>query len=304
MKRALLIFIFFFSTASFAQQEAIYSQYMFNQMVINPAYAGSRNSMSAVLLHRTRWLGMEGAPTTSTFSIHTDLDKSNLAIGANIAADNLGATTNLMAAIAGAYHLRLKRGRLALGLRAGFYNSSLNASKLSFSDPTDVLSTGARQSAAVPTADFGLYYYTRKFYVSLAFNHANNAKFNYADWGNDVTFNLRPYNVLGMGYAWEISENLMLKPSFLLKGTQGFNGNLDINLSALFYKMVWFGVSFRNQINMNLLLEVNVTDYMRVGYAYDNYLNKLGLATSGAHELFIGFDFSTGKTKTISTRYL
>lgn len=303
MKKSIVLLTILMSFQGFAQQDAIYSQYMFNQMVINPAYAGSRNSMSAVLLHRTRWLGMDGAPTTSTFSIHSDLSESNLAWGANFAADRLGATTNVMAAVAGAYHLRLKKGKLSFGLRAGFYNSSINGSKLDFRDPTDPLFAETRQTATVPSLDFGLYYYTRKFYVTFAINHLNNGRLDYSNLSNS-TFNLRNFNVLGMGYAFEVSENIIVKPSFLLKGSDGFDANMDFNISVLFYEFMWFGVSTRNRTNLNFLFEFNVTDYFRAGYSYDAFLNGLNPATSGAHELFIGFDFSRDKSKVTSPRYL
>lgn len=303
MRKTLLFLTLLMGLNGFGQQEAVYSQYLFNQMVINPAYAGSRNSMSAVLLHRTRWMGMEGAPATSTFSLSSDLNKSNVAWGVNMAADRLGATTNVTAALAAAYHLRLKTGKLSFGLRAGIYNSSINWSKLDFRDQTDDLNVGSRQSNTVPTLDFGLYYYTRKFYVGLGLNHMNGAQFNYPDIVGE-NFYLRPYNTFGMGYAWEINDKFTLKPSFLLKQTNGFASNLDLNLSALFYKRIWFGVSFRNQTSMNFLLEVNITDYMRAGYSYDAFINKLNTASGGAHELFVGFDFTTKKTKTVSTRYL
>jgi len=288
---------------SFAQPDAIYTQYMYNQFILNPAYAGSRNSMSALLMHRTKWIGIQDSPSTSTLSIQSPLYKSNVAWGANLASDRLGPTSNVLVGITGAYHLKLKKGKLAFGLRAGIYNRVLNGTKLDFSDQTDPLFIGTRQSATLPSFDFGLYYYTRKFYASFSINHLSGGLFNYSALP-DASFNLRPLATLGFGYAIEINENLVIKPSLLLKSSAGFDGNLDLNLSLLFHKKVWFGVSFRNRTTFNLLLDVNVTDYLRVGYSYDIFVNALNKASNGAHELFIGFDFGSKNVKTVSPRYL
>ncbi len=303
MKKSILLLTVLMSFHGFAQQDAVYSQYMYNQFVINPAYAGSRNAMSAVLMHRTRWMGMDGAPTTSTFSIHSNTTAKSVAWGANFAADRLGAQANIHAALSGAYHLRLRTGKLSFGLRAGIFTSSLNASKLDFKDQTDYLNIGSRHTSTAASIDFGLYYYTRKLYVGLALNHLGNREFNYSDIPT-AKYYLRSYNSLGAGYAFEINEKFTLKPSFLVKQSDGFDANMDINLSALFYKRIWFGVSFRNQTSVNFLLDANITDFMRVGYAYDLFINKLSSASAGAHEIFIGFDFNNKKQKTTSTRYL
>ncbi|NOQ71373.1 MAG: type IX secretion system membrane protein PorP/SprF [Crocinitomix sp.] len=303
MKKSILILTVLLTFQSFAQQDAVYSQYMYNQFVINPAYAGSRNAMSAVLMHRTRWMGMDGAPTTSTFSFHSNRNNKGLAWGANFAADRLGPQAYVQFALAGAYHARLRKGKLSFALRAGIFNSSLNRNKLDFRDTGDFLAVGTRHTAIAPSIDFGVFYYTRKFYVGLSLNHLGNQTFDYSDIPT-AEYHLRSFNTLGAGYAFEISEKLTLKPSFLVKQSDGFDANMDLNLSALFYKRIWFGISLRNKTSVNFLLDVNITDYMRVGYAYDLFINNLNSASSGAHEIFIGFDFNPKKTKTTSTRYL
>lgn len=292
------------TSVSFAQQDAIYSQYIFNQSIINPAYVGSRNSMSAVLLHRTRWVGFDGAPTTSTFSYGTNLLKNNMAWGGNFVADRLGPTTNIIVNASGAYHLKLRSARLAIGLRLGIFNTSLNTSKLELKDPSDVLNgSGQRESALLPSLDFGMYYYTRRFFVGLSLNHLGANKFKF-DAYEDANFPLSNFNTLTAGYAFQAGKNVVLKPSFMFKQSGDNETNLDINLNALFYQKVWFGVSVRPKISINAILEVNITDYMRVGYSYDYFLNSLQQASGGAHEFFIGFDFVKDKTETISPRLL
>jgi len=309
MKRFILICTFLIVTIQgSAQPNPVYSQYMYNQFVINPAYAGSRNSMSALLLHRTRWSGIQDAPSTSTVSIQSALLKSNFAWGFNMASDRLGPLTNLTGGLTGAYHLRMKKGRLAFGLRAGLYNRILNGDKLDYRDVTDPLFTGSRQSALIATFDFGMYYYTRKFYIGLAIDHLNGGTFEYTDFANLAgttgNYELRSFTTLGTGYAFELNDNFVLKPSILLKGTVHYNINMDLNLSLLMYKKVWLGFSFRNNTSLNFLLDVNVTDYIRMGYSYDIFMNSINQASRGAHEFFIGFDFGSKDIKTVSPRYL
>ncbi|MFT5824054.1 MAG: type IX secretion system PorP/SprF family membrane protein [Crocinitomix sp.] len=303
MKKSILILTVLLSFQGFAQQDAVYSQYMYNQFVINPAYAGSRNAMSAVLTHRTRWMKIDGAPTTSTFSFHSNRSNKGFAWGANFATDRLGPQSYVNVALTGAYHLRLRTGKLSFALRAGVLNGSLNQEKLKFRDVGDYLAVGTRHSDIAPSIDFGLYYYTRKFYVGLSLNHLGNQQFDFTEMPT-AKYYLRSFNTLGAGYAFEISDKLTIKPSFLVKQSDGFAANTDLNLSALFYKRIWFGISLREKSSVNFLLDVNITDYMRIGYAFDLFVNELSKGSRGAHEIFIGFDFNKKKTTTTSTRYL
>lgn len=304
MVKKLLVFAFILSGfQSFAQPDPVYSQYMFNQFVINPGYAGVRNSMAAVLVHRTRWTGISEAPSTSSFSIQTPLNKKSFAFGFNTAADRLGPVTNILAGVSTAYHVRLNKAKLSFGLRAGLYGRGINGSKLDFKDVADPLYTGARQTSTRPSVDFGMFYYTRKFYVGFAVNHIGTNEFSFSAFP-DATFNLRQYATLGIGYAFELDENVVIKPSMLIKNSDGFDTNVDVNIAALFYKKFWFAISLRSQTNLNFLLDLNVMENLRVGYSYDVFLNSLNKASSGTHEFFVGFDLVKDEVKTISPRYL
>ena len=145
-----------------------------------------------------------------------------------------------------------------------------------------------------------------KFYVGFAINHLTRSKFNFKDYPDTVITNmrLRQHVMLNSGYVWELKKNFILKPSFLLKYVPGAPLNVDINLSMLLYKRVWLGLSFRNNTNIVFLTDINVTDFMRIGYAYDWNYDKLGTYNSGSHEVFLGFDFNVKNHQTISPRYL
>lgn len=306
MKKAFLFLLIVIAGHSYGQQDAIYSQYMFNPFAINPAYAGSRNSYSAVLLHRSQWVGMPGAPSTQSFAVHAPAAKSGIAWGINFAHDQIGPSRNIVAAATGAYIIKFDKSKLAFGLRAGIYNTVLDRSKLNFKEDFDQLDIGGKEGAMVPSFDFGAYYYKTKFFVGLAINHLTKHTFNFNDYPDTTVTNmvLRRHIMINAGYVWEIKRNFVLKPSAMLKAVPGAPVNLDLNVSALFYKRFWLGLGLRNQSSIVLMTDINITDYMRVGYAYDINYNKLGGYNKGSHEVFLGFDFNLKNTQTISPRYL
>lgn len=289
---------------SSAQQDAIYSQYMFNTFAINPAYAGTRNSMSAVILHRSQWVGIDGAPTTQTATVHAPINKYNIAWGVNLAHDRLGPTRNILAAGTGAYHVKLRNAKISFALRAGIYNSILNKGMLSFKEDGDVFDQGGTVSALVPSFDAGVYYYKTKFFVGLSATHMASPKFKYEGYPSNTNMYLRTHVMLHSGYVFEFNRKFVLKPSVLIKSTDDSPFNVDVNISALLYKRVWLGLSVRHASSLNFLIDVNVTDYLRMGYAYDLLVNQLSQYSKGSHEVFIGFDFDIKKSQTISPRFL
>ncbi len=311
MKKKLIIAFFLFSSVFTvnlkAQQDAIYSQYMFNPFVINPAYAGSRDALSGVLLFRQQWVGIDGAPSTETFSMHSLIGKTKLAAGMNLVNDVVGPTKNTGAFATAAYHLKLKKGKLSFGLRGGFYNSRLDNSKLNYFDATDRFNTQSTSTALIPSFDAGLYYYTRKFYAGFSSTHLTQSKFNYSNFPGGTNLFLRRHFMFASGAAFEISDKVVFKPSVLVKFVEASPVNIDVNASFLFNKRFWLGVSSRNGNGFNSLsfiTEIYITDWFRLGYSYDLVLNRLKKFTMGTHEIVAAFDINTKRVKYISPRYL
>jgi len=305
------LYVFIFISLSFisrAQQDAIYSQYNFNPLAINPAYAGSRSSFSAVLLHRSQWVNIDGAPTTQTLAVHSPVNKTNLAAGLNLYYDRIGPSTNLNVGFTGAYHLKLKKSKLSFAIRGGVYQSTLDKNQLKFKDQSDIFNEQGTVTSAVPTFDFGMYYYSSKYFLGLAFNHLNNASFDFFDnisnSGASTDYKLATHIFISGGYVFDVSDKFIFKPTFLLKSTEAAPANLDLSFNFMFYKKFWLGVSFRNKSSVNFMTEWNITDYLRIGYAYDLSVNKLSKYNRGSHELFIGFDFNIKSKKVVSPRYL
>jgi type IX secretion system PorP/SprF family membrane protein len=287
-----------------AQQEAIYSQYMFNPFMINPAYAGSRNALSGVLLARKQWVGMDGAPSTETFSIHNSFLDGKMAAGLNLYHDAVGPTSNIGIMATYAYHLKLGSGKLAFGLRGGLLSSKMDATQLSYNDPSDHFNTQAISTASVPSFDFGVYYYTRKAYIGFSASHLTEGNLKYVSSTGEIFHTLKRHYMLMTGWAAELSPKVVLKPSVLVKYVSGAPVNVDLNVSALFNKIFWVGVSYRSFSSLHLIAEFNVTSFLRVGYSFELPVNRLKKFTMGTHEVFVGFDLNLGKSKHVSPRYL
>lgn len=287
-----------------AQQQAIYSQYMFNPFMINPAYAGSRNALSGVLLFRKQWVGMEGAPSTETFSIHSPFMNGKMAAGLNLYHDAAGPTSNIGIMGTYAYHLRLGPGKLAFGLRGGILSSRMDATLLNYNDPSDHFNTQTVSSASVPSFDFGMYYYTRKVYIGFSSSHLNEGNLKYLSSTGEIYHTLRRHYMLMAGWAAELSPKVVLKPSVLFKYVNGAPANVDINISLLLNKIFWVGVSYRSFSSMHIIAEFNITSFLRLGYSFEMPMNKLKKFTMGTHEVFVGFDLNLGKSKHVSPRYL
>ncbi len=300
----ILLVAILYSYVANAQSDALYSQYMFNQFTVNPAYAGSRDALSTVLLYRNQWTGVDNAPKTINFSAHSPFHKKNVALGMNVMMDEIGPTTIQSIAGTYAYHVKTNYGDLSMGLRTGLISLRSDESKLNFYN--DQYETNGLVNVIIPNFDFGMYFFTDLLYAGLSVSHIleddlilNN------DQNTLLNFELQRYLSVAAGGVIEINRNILYKPSLMLKFTPGFPINYDINSSFLLKKTLWAGFSYRSTQNLILLLEWNISDQLRGGYSYDFDLSPLRSSRSGSHELFIGYDFVIKKSvPSISPKYL
>lgn len=299
----LSVVLLMFTDTSYAQQDAMYSQYLFNPFIINPAYAGSRESFSSVLLYRDQWSGIDGSPKTSTFSMHGPMKNKRVALGAQIMTDQIGPTNNLSAMMTYAYHLELGPGKLSMALRGGFYNSRLDVNKLQGRDQEDFSNLGSVDALA-PSFDFGMYYYTNRFFAGVSSTHLTQQRLGYNNFPADANVHLNRHYFANIGGVFEMGENVLFRPSALIKYVEGAPVNVDVNSSFLLYKTVWLGASYRINQAMVFMMELNITEQIRLGYSYDYLLDPMQNVGKGAHELFIGYDFQIFKDRTVSPRYL
>lgn len=289
---------------AFAQQDPQYSQYMFNQLAINPAYAGSKEALSTAAFIRSQWTGIKGAPNTETLTLHGPLKKKKVGLGVAIIADQIGPkkSTGIMGSYA--YRLPIKNGKFAFGLRVGVYNFSYNWSKISYRDSLDVYNTKNTTSKIVPTADAGIYYYTNTMYIGFSATHLYNGKLTSVSNANGDDAQLSPHFFFTFGKAWALSDKLTFNPSVMIKKAENSPGTGDLNLSFLINQKIWLGVSVRSSYGLVAYTQFNITDKFKLGYAFDFGVNKIGRAGGGSHEIMLGYDFNIFKSKMASPRYL
>jgi type IX secretion system PorP/SprF family membrane protein len=305
MQRKLFIlsFILLTTSSAFCQQDPQFTQYMFNPLVLNPAYAGSREALSAVLLYRNQWTGFNGAPVTQSASINSPLKNQKIGLGLHIINDRIGPKTSTGYLASYAYRMPLSKGKLSLGLRAGLYNYYTDWSKIDLKDKTDVPTADFQPQKTVPTFDFGIYYYSSTFYIGGCTSHLDQSAYT-PDLGDDgLKAKLVSHFTGTIGKAFILSEGVLFKPSMVLKSVVNGPGTADLNLNLLIDNKIWFGAGIRSGYGIMLLTEYNITDKLRMGYSFDISLNRLSSTSTGSHEIFIGYDFDLSKTKTLSPRY-
>jgi len=258
-------------------------------LVLNPAYAGSKDRLSAMLLYRTQWVGFEGAPKTTTFSIHTPFLKQNMAVGATFVNDEIGIANNLYFTGYYAYRLKLTENtRLSFGLSAEMKRQQLSwsqANPLFQLDPNIPTGDPAR---TLPNFGTGLYLDNDKYYIGFAVPRVieNNLDFTNGIGSLESSAKQQRHYYLMGGFIMDVSKDVKFKPALLIKHTVNSPLELDLNLSALFAERLWLGMTFRTGDSFDVIAQF-VLDKMRIGYAYDYSLTKLNQFNSGSHEIMI-----------------
>ena len=304
-KSIILIFVVLFNITSKAQQDPMISQYMFNGLFLNPAYSGSHKYVTSSLLHRTQWVDFSGAPKTSLLAIDGLIPSKseNMGLGLIITHDRIGATEQTDIYANYAYQIKLKKGKLAFGIKAGASNYVFKSDNVTVWDQNDEVFTG-RRTAWLPKFGFGAYYFAEKWYAGLSIPTlmAYDANRNFNFDVNEGSFLNRHYYAYG-GYVFKLNEQLKLKPSTLLKYLPAAPLEADINLNLLYKDQFWIGVSYRSQDAVVFMVEYQTNSRFRVGYAFDLTSTKIRKYSSGTHEIMIGYDFGKDLIKVKTPRY-
>ncbi len=288
-----------------AQQSAMLSHYMFNGLLLNPAYAGSKEYVSSTLLYRKQWVGIDGAPVTYSGTIHGRVKKKNLGFGAILSQDKIGVTkqTDFYASLS--YHLPLGIARLSMGMQAGVTNFSSEVVKLTYWDPGDKVYDYNTYSSLLPNAGVGIYYYRPKFYAGLSAPYIfsyDNSQALALETGGPVHHLVRRYYAT-CGGVLETDRDIKLKPSILIHMEHSAPVLFDLNLNVLLHDIFWVGASYRSSKAIVAIFEYQFSRRMRFGYSYDYTFGTLSSYTSGSHELMIGYDFGYDILKMKSPRY-
>ncbi len=304
MKKILAALVLLISTSVFAQQDPLFSQYMFNKLAVNPGYAGSRELLTADMLYRNQWVNIDGAPKTLSASIHSPLNNPHLALGLNIYNDNIGPMNYNGAMATFAYRILFPKGKLSFGIQAGYKFSGINYSRFNSFDDTDPFLIYQVKNKIVPDANFGIYYYSPKFYAGLSSRQLlQNETIIVTDTAGNTQFSKLLTHFYGMtGVAIPLSENVVFRPSLLVKFVQNAPPQLDLNASFLFANILWLGASYRTEKAVSLITEVNIAQNLRIGYSYDIWLNELKAYNKGSHEIRLSYDFNV-KKRILTPRY-
>ncbi len=297
----------FLSVAGYCQQDVLLSQYMFNPLLLNPAYAGSKDYMMATLLYRKQWVDFKGAPTTQVGTLHGPLGLSKFGWGVTLAHDKIGVTDRTDAFVSAAYHMNVSpKLKLGVGLRAGGGYYTYQNSDLIYWDANDPLFEGNQTHKFLPNVGAGAYLYSDKFYfgVSLpnAISYDTTKVLSVGLSGNVIPNQVRHY-FFTTGYAFEINPDLVIKPSVLVKQVANAPVEADFNVNVLFAQVLWVGASYRTDDAIVALIELQLTKKFRLGYSYDFTTTNVKNYSSGSHEIMLGYDFGYDIMKVKTPRY-
>lgn len=283
-----------------AQQDPLFSQYMFNTLAFNPGYAGSADVLTAMALSRHQWVGFAGAPNTQTLVVHSPLPGRTLAIGGSILNDAIGPSQQTSAFVDAAYRIRTgARSRLAFGLKGGigFYQADLAALSTVQAEPANLNISGK----VLPNFGFGLYWHSPRHYLGLSA-----PKLLENTIGSDgtvvVSREIRHYFLMG-GYVVDLNRDLRFKPGFMLRAVQGAPLSLDINANFLLRDKVWFGALYRFSSGPGFMAQYRFTEQLRGGYAFDLTTTRIGAYSAGTHEVMVSYDLNFNTGRTLSPRY-
>ena len=276
----------------FAQQDPQYTQYMYSMNILNPAYAGSRGVTSIGLLGRTQWVGVDGAPQTATLSINGPVGK-NVGLGFSVIHDEIGPVKedNLYADFS--YTLNFSgEDKFAFGIKAGATFLNVREFTTVDQDPLNV-----PVSLVAPNFGVGVMYYNDRFYAGLSV--PNFIESRYLDTKNGISSSAseKTHYFLTSGYVFDLDENLKLKPSTMLKAAPGAPLSVDLSLNLLIQEKVELGLSHRLDDSISGMVGFQVSQDLRIGYAYDHTTSNFGVFNSGSHEIMILFDLNKKKIK-------
>jgi type IX secretion system PorP/SprF family membrane protein len=284
-----------------AQQTFQFSQYMFNGLVINPAYAGAEEALSLTFYNRSQWGSVEGAPTTQTLSAHTLMRRQHVGTGLTIVSDRIGVHHNLMVYGAGSYHLKVSaRSHLSFGLQAGLSHRESDYQSLGANTNSDPKLAGTSVSRNSVDLGAGLYLRSPRVDIGVSVPQLMPARVLVND-SVSVKFN-KTQGLLFSRIRFEISPSVRLEPGFLLKYFPGLPLSYDINANVVFHKVLITGLSYRKDESIDFLLRAQVTPQLQLGYGYDNTIGNVSALSQASHELMINYLFRFTKNNVASPR--
>ena len=283
----------------------MFTQYMFNQIAVNPGYAGSGEVANATVLNRQQWVGMEGAPRTFAITANTPISKIDCGLGLSLITDKIGPTQQTGFFLDYAYHLKVsKKGKLGMGIKAGFTHYKANFQDIQTTTANDVAFSQNIDGDVKANFGVGFFYYTKDFYAGFSVPKLLKSDLT---TGSSVTneklsVSERHYYFI-VGNVFDLNEKLKFRPSALAKINKGTPMQIDLTANFILLEKFWLGAMYRIGNAFGFIAQIQLIKSLRVGYAYDITTTHLKKYNSGTHEIMVSFDFFTGKNKIRSPRY-
>ncbi len=286
-----------------AQQDPQYTQYMYNMNIINPAYTGSTEGLAVGALYRSQWVGLDGGPETFTFNIHSPVGK-RVGLGLSNIADQIGPVKETNAYVDFSYTIPVGTvTKLAFGVKGGFtfHDIGIGESQITLIDQGDPFFANAINETT-PNIGAGVYFYKpSKYYISVSIPNILNGV--HLDANGTKIGSESEHFFAAAGYVFDLSENFKLKPHTLIKYAFDAPVSYDINANVFMFDVVEVGVGYRLEDSFSGMVNFQVMDNLRIGYAYDAIQSDLDIVTSSSHEIFINFDLNFSTKVSRSPRY-
>jgi type IX secretion system PorP/SprF family membrane protein len=301
MKTKLFSFVLMFTAVvSFAQQDAQFTQYMYNTININPAYAGSRGALSIFALHRTQWVGLDGAPVTNAVSVNTPLNANNLGLGVSIINDKIGPTHENTISADLSYTIPASETfKLSFGVKATANLFDLDVSRLNPAD--DDPSLHDYSNKFTPNVGAGVYLHSDKAYVG--FSVPNFIQTNRYDDNEIAIFKEKINYYLIAGYVFDLTNDIKFKPAVLTKMVEGAPLQADVSANFMFSNKFVVGLAYRWSAALSAMVGFQVSEGLYIGYGYDHETTNLNHYNSGSHEIFLRYELFKNNTKIITPRF-
>ncbi len=286
-----------------AQQLPLYSQYMFNTLEINPAYAGFKQAMQFTSIFRKQFNGIKDAPQTGMISFDMPIGETKLGVGVKLVQDKISVSETLGAQGALSYNIEGDESRFAFGLQFGAINYKANLTDLNITNPGDPIFS-QNVNTLVGNAGAGIFYNTDKYYAgvsvpNLVRTHLRETAIELAEYDVKQV----PHFYINAGMLIDLNDNFILKPSFLVRGVKGIPINYDINANVFFRELVSVGLSYRSHSAVVGLMDIRVIPQLRLGYAYDYNVGRLNAFAKGTHEIILRYHIPFDKD-TLMPSYL
>lgn len=301
MKKIVTLVMVLISILSYAQQDTQFTNYMYNTLSFNPAYAGSRGTTSIDLSQRSQWVGLEGSPTTNALSYHSPIGSSNLGIGVSFLNDAIGPVEENLVSIDMSYTIQTSYDyKLAFGLRASAHMLNVDFTKLNIFNPGDVLAQNNINNRISPNIGFGMFWYSDKSYLGFSIPNLLETKHINKGLNSSVSSisKERLHYHFTAGYIFDLSQDVLFKPAVLTKIVSGSPLQVDVSANFQLYDKFTLGASYRLDAAVSFLGGFQLSRNWLLGYAYDFDTNNLSTYNSGSHEVFLRYEiFRTNRVK-------